>query len=155
MRLLRFDNGAVFQEHVLPFLMEREAEHNLILGIVAGIASGTDWLDPPPYLALVENEGLAVAVAVMTPPHNLLLSRTERLEALPLLLADLLSSGYGVPGVTASPPVAEAFAGLWQKRTGRQPRLAMAQRIYQLDQVRPPAGVPAPCVARSRAIGCC
>ncbi len=142
MNLRRFDNGADFQERVLPFLMEREAEHNLILGILAGIASGTDWLDPPPYLALVEDEGRAAAVAVMTPPHNLLLSHTERLEALPLLLAHLLQSGYAVPGVTASPPVAEAFAGLWQQRTGRQPRLAMSQRIYQLDQVRSPVGVP-------------
>jgi len=142
MQVERVSDAVAYQSSVQPFLLRREAEHNLILGIIAAIASGSEWRDPPPYLALVEADGQTVAVAVMTPPHNLLLAHTERPEALPLLVDDLLSSGHAVPGVTGSPPVAEAFAGLWQELTGRRPRLAMAQRIYQLDQVRSPAGVP-------------
>ncbi len=142
MDLVRYANAAEFRARTEPLLLGREAEHNLILGILAGIASGREWVDPPPYLALALAGSDPVLAAIMTPPHNLLLSHTESLEALPLLVEDLLRSGYGVPGVTGSPVVSEAFAGLWQEKTGHKARLAMGQRIYELEKVRWPVDVP-------------
>ncbi|NPV07909.1 MAG: GNAT family N-acetyltransferase [Anaerolineae bacterium] len=142
MRLKRFDRGSDFYERAKPFLLKREAEHNLILGIAAGIASGAEWVHPPPYLALVEEEDEPVAAAVMTPPHNLILSDTDYQEALTLFASDLLAGGWEPPGVTGPVELARAFADIWRERTGRSYNVRMAQRIFKLERVRPPEGVP-------------
>lgn len=142
MRLQRLARGDDYLERALSFLMAREAEHNLMLGILAGVASGREWVDSSPYLALVLDGETPVAAAVMTPPHNLVISHTDRAEALTLLSQDLLGSGYQVPGVTGEPSLAVRFAEMWRQAAGGTYRQAFAQRIYQLDQVRPPVGVP-------------
>lgn len=136
MRLRRYESGREFKDRALPFLLRGEAEHNLMLGIAASIAAGTEWQDPAPYMALVEDGGEPVLAALMTPPHNLLLSNTERPEALALVTSDLLEGQWAPPGVTGPVKVAEGFAGLWKERTGRGHTMAMAQGIYKLERVR-------------------
>lgn len=142
MRLKRFDRGSDFYERAEPFLLRREAEHNLMLGIAAGIAGGTEWLDPAPYMAIAEERQEPVAAALMTPPHNLLLSHTDHQGALTLFASDLLAGGWEPPGVTGPVELARAFADIWRERTGRGYSVRMAQRIFKLEQVRPPEGVP-------------
>ncbi len=142
MELIRFESGSEFYRRAGPFLLEREAEHNLILGITAAIAEGSEWVEPQPYLALVQDAGAPVAVAVMTPPHNLILSHTDEAAALEPIAADLLDSGTEVPGVTGPADLARAFAELWRRRTGRAFSTVMSQRIFKLETVRPPEGVP-------------
>jgi predicted GNAT family acetyltransferase len=141
-RLSRFERGTEFCDRAMPFLMRREAEHNLMLGIAGSIAAGTEWQDPVPYMAVVEDEGEPVLVALMTPPHNLLLSYTERPEAVALVASDLLEGQWTPPGVTGPVSVAEEFATLWKERTGRGHTVAMAQGIYKLERVCWPKAVP-------------
>ena len=69
-----FTDAGQFLERVQPFLLRREAEHCLILGLLDGLRSGDQWGAAPPLMGLVENNGEVAAVALMTPPHNLILS---------------------------------------------------------------------------------
>jgi hypothetical protein len=90
----------------------------------------------------VEAAGAVVAAAVMTPPYRPVLSLADSAEALALIAQDLLAFRPDLPGVTGPKPVSRQFAELWQALTGRAYRLSMAERIYQLTRVKPPAGVP-------------
>lgn len=146
MRLCHFAEPAGFRKRTHQFLMADEAGHNLMLGI-----SGQMVIDPftqqqQPYLALVEGEaGEPVVAALRTPPHNLVLSRVGDHAALSLLVDDIVARMPDCPGVIGMVPDAERFAILWRKRTGHAYHLNRAERIYQLEQVRPVDGVTGRC----------
>ena len=56
------------------FLVAREAEHNMPLGILGTLVDRPELYEEPPYLATVgDREGLAL-VAVRTPPYGGVLS---------------------------------------------------------------------------------
>jgi hypothetical protein len=59
-----------------------------------------------------------------------------------LLISDLSKSLCALPGVAGPAAVAGAFAVRWRALTGGSSALAMAQRIYELSEVVPVAGVP-------------
>jgi RimJ/RimL family protein N-acetyltransferase len=124
------------------FLLCREAEHNLILGICARLEA-----DPAPYghaayLASVANAGGAVAVALRTPPYNVVLSEVGDLAAVALLVDDAARAFDSLPGVTGPPAAAGRFAELWAALCGVEARPGLRQRIFRAESAMPPAGVP-------------
>jgi predicted GNAT family acetyltransferase len=152
MQVVRFVDPDAFARRVEPFLLRHEAEHNLALGIIGGLRRPLQPAPPsprqPPYLALVEDAGEVVAVAVRT-TLQLALSRLEggrATEALDRLVADLAPHGGAVegalPGVVGPAAPARAFAERGSARTGRPARRSMAMRIYRLDAVTSVTGVP-------------
>lgn len=140
MELTRFHNVRVFYNQAERYLLEREAEHNLILGICAGLMRYPERVDHEPYMAAVERGGQVVGVALMTPPHNLILSRIVAPEAIPLVARHLYREYKTLPGVVSSSPFGHSFAEEWQRVSGQSYDLWMAERIYQLEEVAPGAG---------------
>ncbi len=142
MEFRRYDNANDFYKRAERFLTGHEAEHNLLLGICAGVIAHPERQEYPPYLATVEAGGEIVAATVMTPPRGPVLSRVDAPEALPLLVDDLRRDYPALPSVLGEAGVSGAFADLWRRATGRPYRKGLAQRIYQLDAVTPVVGVP-------------
>ncbi len=142
MELRRFDSIEEFYGRAEPFLLEREAEHNLILGMCTNLRRYPERIEHPPYMATIERDGAVVAVALRTPPHNLVLSHVAAAEAIPLLADKLYEEYKTLPGVISSVPFSKTFAQEWQRLTGQRYELAMAQRIYQLEKVNAVSGVP-------------
>ncbi|MGH2557427.1 MAG: GNAT family N-acetyltransferase [Thermomicrobiales bacterium] len=140
--LRRFDDPAAFSAAALPFLMAHEAEHCLPIGIVAGLIERPEQFEPGIYLATVERGGAVVAVAVRTPPWNVVLSRTSVSESTAIFAEDLLPDHPGLPGVLGPSALSRIFAEEWRRLTGRGYRLVIAQRIYQLETVTPVTGIP-------------
>lgn len=169
-RLRRFDDVARFRDAVEPYLLEREAEHCLLLGLLSGLTAG-EW--SAPYLASVEDDERTVLVALRTPPHRLVTSQAAEGAdvdaAVALLAADAAdatdaadaadatnaaeaadaaeaagASGADddLPGVVGDVRVAQRFAELWSERHGRGWRVAMAERIYRCERVEPVPVVP-------------
>ncbi len=126
---------ATFSELVWPFLLEREVEHNLIIGTLRELAHFPDTYLQPPYMAAVLLHGQVVACGVMTPPHKLVISRASA-EAAELLAADLAARGARVPGFSAPRP--SAFGEAWRGQTGQRSQLQVELRIYQLTHVMTP-----------------
>src|ERR1700687_1827629 len=97
------------------------------------------------YLVTIERAGAVAASAVMTPPWPLVLSLIlpEALisEVLPLLARDLHTTFGQLSGVNGPLPLSRGFAEEWSSVAGQSFRLGMRERIYQLDAVRPIAGV--------------
>jgi predicted GNAT family acetyltransferase len=124
----------------VTYLTRFEAENNLLLGLASALMN-----DPGAYadyyLAAVVNNEQVVAAAVMTVPYNLVLSHIEHPDALDILCGHVSRAYRTLPGVTGRKDVVHEFARLWTARSGQPHELEMAQRIYQLSEVKPPAGV--------------
>ena len=135
MRLERFENVGSYLKRVGPFLAAREAEHNLILGITAGLTTNPEmWGPEPPYLAAVTDRDRVLLATIRTPPYNLVLSEIDDEAFLAPILPDLAadSAGANLPGVLGPDPGVEAFARAWSAQTGRPHRRSMGERIFRL-----------------------
>ncbi len=137
------DDAATFLDRAGDFLLGREAEHNQLGGVAAELLRRLDYYGgAPPYLATVEDGGAVVAAAVRTPPRSLLLSAPARPAALDALAADLHGRRIRLPAVVAPAPLGQRFAAIWSRLTGQPIGAILAERIYRLDRVLPPAPVP-------------
>jgi uncharacterized protein len=137
MKLNRFENPTQFYERVKEYLLREEAHHYLLLRICDRLIFHPQYYDDPPYLATVEVDGDIFAVAMRTPPHNLLLSRVQDLVALKLIAEDLYSQQEKLPGVNGLVVETETFARKWQILTGQSYKLRMQLCIHQLEKVEP------------------
>lgn len=142
MRVERHEDANSFLARAGDFLSAREAEHNLILGLSSRLRVDPRLYGEEPYFALALDGDQVAAVAMRTPPHNLILSEVDDEEALGPL-ADNARDAFGsLPGVGGPRAAAEQFVALWQERTGATPRVVMRLRIYRAEHVERPAGVP-------------
>ena len=135
-----------FLERAEPFLVAREAQHCLTLGICSDLRSQSSTVSQPPtagrapYLAIGTVAGEVVLTAVWTPPWQLVLSACDDLAVVPLVAEDL--AGQPLVGVSGPPEVAAAFVAAWTERTGQPARLFMREHAYELTTVVRPHGMP-------------
>lgn len=86
-------------------------------------------------MVAAEDRGEVAAVALMTPPHNLILSWIADDSSIDALAEELHASGASIPGVNSSAEIARKFALKWSAISRRGFRIQKAQRIYQLSRV--------------------
>jgi predicted GNAT family acetyltransferase len=131
-----------FLDHAGEFLGEREAEHNLILGLSSQLQRAPRMYGEDPYLAVVEDDGRVVGAVLRTPPHNLILSELDDERAIKPIVAAVRAEFASLPGVVGPKERVAQFAEAWQAATGAKARLEIAQRIFRVDRVDAPEGVP-------------
>jgi hypothetical protein len=121
------------------FLGRREAEHNLPLGICSGLkaAPGAYGDDTPQFLVVTGAGGAVVAASLRTPPFNQVLSLADDPAAVDLV-ADALR-GAPLPGVVGPAAEARRFAERWSAQNGAAARLEVAERVFSIERVTPPA----------------
>ncbi|PSB18627.1 GNAT family N-acetyltransferase [filamentous cyanobacterium CCP2] len=137
MQLHRFDHIQAFYDRSQTYLLQHEAEHNLLLGISHTLLNYPDRYPNPPYLVTVEQSGEIVAIAMRTPPHKLLLSKARNLDALALIAQDVHRMQENLPGVGGLVRESQIFMTAWQAFTRQPYELTLAMRIHQLTQVQP------------------
>jgi predicted GNAT family acetyltransferase len=136
------DNVDAFRKGTLPFLLSAEAENNLLIGLLGRLSNDPHaFSSADPLMFEVNVDGAISGVALMTPPHNLILSRMPS-EAVEALVTLLLEEGISVPGVLGAADLAGAFAAQYAAKTGVTPRLRMEERIYQIRRVTSPSVAP-------------
>ena len=141
MKVKFFDEVEQFAATAAPHLEAHEAENNLLLGIISAIRSG-QYAQHPPLLSTIEDADQVIAVAIRTPPHNLVVSFDSPAEATTALAAALRNRGEALPGVNADVTTAAAFTEAWADLGAPRLQLAVSERIYRLETVQPPAHVP-------------
>jgi hypothetical protein len=77
MRVARHARVEDFLASAGDFLVEREAEHNLIIGLCERLRAEPRLYGHDPYFAVAEDRGRILAAALRTPPHNLVLSEVD------------------------------------------------------------------------------
>ena len=135
MRLHKSDSIDKFWNKTQTYLVQNEAENNLLLAIVNTLLHNPERYPDPPYLAMVEIDGEVVATAIRTPPRKLLLSKASDLKSLTLIAQDLHQEP--LPGVMGLVPELETFLQEWQGLTGQSYRLLTEMRIHQLTALQP------------------
>ena len=132
------DDLDAFDAIAPAFLRRREAEHNLILGLLSQIRSG---LYEDPYLATVARGETVVGVALRTPPHGLVLSHLDDPGGIDVIVEDVRARVGSLPGVLGARDDAARFARGWSASTGAEATISMHQRIYAADPVVAPGAV--------------
>jgi predicted GNAT family acetyltransferase len=140
MHITVYPTAPEFLRDVRPSLEAHEAADGLMLGLAIRLVDEPLAYGDPPYLAAVINGRRLILAALMTPPHNLILSSEleDAAEALDLLASDLEERSWAVPGTLGPERLVEAFADRWTHRTGLVARPGMRQRIYELRRVSHP-----------------
>ncbi len=136
MRVSRHSTGESFLQRAESFLLQAEAENNLILGIAGSWRDYSSDLTDRPYLAAVEQRGAVVACALRTPPRNVVITRAKD-DALEALASDLRKVYGELPGVLGPNATAKTFSQIWAHHAAASVQAGMRQRIYQLDRVSP------------------
>jgi predicted GNAT family acetyltransferase len=93
-----------------------------------------------PCLKTVEDENGLVLAAIMTPPHKLVVygHQGDLDSGTRILVKELVSEGWGVPGVLGPSEVAKGVAERWVEVTKREYSLERQLRVYELKEVISP-----------------
>lgn len=140
MRIVRHAGPQAFLDRAESWLLRREAENNLPLGVAAslvgkGPAAASARLF---YFATVESSGDLVGCAFRTPPYKPVLTRMP-MEAVPLVARDMAQVYEELPAVLGPVEVAEAFGAAWSRLKGVRATPGALQRIHVLERVVPPS----------------
>lgn len=135
MQLHRFDSVKEFWQCTQNYLLQYEAEHNALLGVLHTLLHYPERYPELPYLALVQTNDQILAIALRTPPNHLLLSKAQDLDTLKLIAQNLQREQ--LPGVSGLVAETEAFVQIWHMLTGQAYQREFESRIYQLTQVEP------------------
>lgn len=130
-----------FLERAEAWLLQREDVHNLMLSLCYARALADVEEEPGVLYATVEEDDEIVGCVMRTPPHKVLVTELP-MDAAPTVAEALVDRYDNVPAVLGTEPVARAVAEAWVERVGGEWRPGMRQRLYRLDRVRPPEGVP-------------
>lgn len=139
MEVIRASSVRAFVDVAGEFLAAREAEHNLMYGIMASIEADPTQYGQP-YFATILHGDRVVGAAIRTPPWRLALSMFDHPGAMHRLADDLVHDR--LPGVVGPAESAQHFTEAWTGRTRATTSLVRTTRAFQLSAVaRPrPAG---------------
>jgi uncharacterized protein len=140
MRVERYADATSFLDRAGDFLLEREAEHNLILGLAGRLRSEPRLYGEDPYFAVALDGDRVAGAALRTPPHNLILSEIDDVEALEPIADDVQDVYESISGVIAARESAALFARSWERRTSAAARIGIQQRIYRAAEASLPDG---------------
>jgi predicted GNAT family acetyltransferase len=141
-RVERHADAESFLADAGEFLLAREAEHNLILGLTSRLRVDPRTYGQDPYFAVAREGGEVVAAAMRTPPHNLILSEVDDGAALEPLAADANDVFESLTGVVGPKGPVARMAQIWEARSGQATHLMLCQRSYCAEQALEPEGVP-------------
>jgi hypothetical protein len=140
LRLRRYADVEAFLDAATPYLIEREAEHNLILGVASNLRDDPGQFTGPAYLATVHDDDRVIAVALRTPPFRLVLSETDDARAVDVIARDTLA--LDLPGAQGPVDIVRAFVAARHSAGGPAAQRQLGERIYRLRDVSPPRPVP-------------
>ncbi len=129
-----------FMATVGSWLLQREAEHNLILGLAQAIPR-REWQPGDTLLSAVFQRDEVVLVALRAGFH-LVLSECDDLDAIDGMTNHVLAEMGAISGVNAPVECARRFAAAWTELAHVTARHGMAQRIYRAAHVNHPPVVP-------------
>jgi len=131
-----YENVDKFFDLSYPFLLKHEAENNLLLAILISLKNNINSHggEKPLLFSLTNNKELEL-IALRTPSHDLLISYSENLESISILVDELFKRKEKLPGVLSFKEAADTFANLWCKKKSSKFKLFRKERVYKLEQV--------------------
>ncbi|MBR3927695.1 MAG: GNAT family N-acetyltransferase [Clostridia bacterium] len=135
MSFVRYSDIKMFSEQALAPLMQNEAANNLMIGIMERglrLNCAGEWL-----MATIQNGEHTELIALMTPPHNLLISAGDCApsdDALNELIKGILDNDIEIPGLLCEKMLAERFIKMYTQKAGGRFLTEMEERVYVLTE---------------------
>lgn len=128
-----------FCDLCFPFLIQKEAENNLLFGILNNLKTNLQTYSEKhqPVLISITENGVLKLISLQTPPYNQVISYTEDLTTIPFLVEELSHTTPDIPGILGFKEGAQKFGQLWTKKHHKTLQLDMHERVYQLEEVNP------------------
>ncbi len=147
----RDEELAHFADGVSGWLRSEPVLDTVLLTVLHGKLTGAlPTRGDERWIRIDDGAGEVAGAAMRTPPRGLLLSHMG--DAAAEALAECLAGeATGLPDATGLVRPVEAFARRYAQLTGVQPRIGMRSRLYRLDTLVPPRGVPGAARPASRA----
>lgn len=149
-QIRRWSDPRSFLDRAERWLVQREAEHNLLLGISDRLLRGDHRWASPIYLATIEAEGELVGCAWRTPPSKLGITRLP-IASVPSLARDVADVYSEISGLMGPEAESSEFARCWTRARGAQWSLGTQQRIHALERVLSPRARPPGVLRRAEA----
>ncbi|MFD1737219.1 GNAT family N-acetyltransferase [Bacillus salitolerans] len=121
---------------VEPKLLESEAKHNLLLGLLARAVKEDTSLDKY-LLGYVKADVHIVLAFIKTPGQKLIFSSLHESSETMIseLVHELIQKGITIPGVIGEKHLVKKFVTQWEQEQKVTSKVDMHQFIYQLDRV--------------------
>ena len=133
--IVQHSGPRAFLDRAESWLLQREAENNLILGVTASIArGGSGHLSGPNYFVTVERNGGVVGCALRTPPWKIVLTRMPPTAVRPLV-RDVAEVYDGLPAALGPIDEVVAFGEAWAALRSVTAAPGTRQRIHELKRV--------------------
>jgi predicted GNAT family acetyltransferase len=137
MRCVRDADVESFAAAVLDWLQTEPVRNTVLHSVISGVRAGLSSAgEDPLWLRVLDDDGSLAGVAMCTPPHPLALS-TMSPAAAAAVASYCRAEGIEPDLLSCLTTAAEPFIAVWGPAT-----LARGMRLYQLDAVKPPTGVP-------------
>jgi len=133
-------NAAEFLKKAEGFLMEHEAENNLVLGQAMRLVRGEAMGHAQVSFYTVEDEGHVLVAGMHNQPYRLVLSRGPG-PAIAMIADWAARKKVNLAGVIGIPESVLMFTRAWSKLSRDKMEGGHRLRIYQLEQLRPAAAV--------------
>lgn len=134
----RFADINSFRKETENFLLAGEAEFNLQLGLFDVLGKNPDhYSDVAPLLAVLKEDEQLVAVLMMTPPFNLVVTALTS-QQIDFLIDWLFEQNIDIPGAFGDLKSAQMLADRFAKRAGKSIKRSQPHLIYQLEKVVEP-----------------
>lgn len=137
MRFVAHSSARAFLERAGPWLLQTEAENNLILGLALARQEGDLPGEEPAWWTTVEEGSDILGAAFRTPPHMVGLTGMPG-GAVPLVARMADDAFHEIPGVVGPAEPVEAFVKIWTASHPVRARLEMRMGIYALETLVPP-----------------
>jgi len=138
MEVVPHADAGEFARLARPLLEPDPLRHTLTLTVLDGVLRGAF----PPRAMLTVHEGVSVVGAVLRTAERPVLTSgvpPRCAAAVAEVLAGLDPAADGAQGPVDA---AEPFAAAWSARTGASLEVALRMRLFALEELRPPVGVP-------------
>lgn len=135
-------DAAVFARRVAGWLATEPFTANVLAVMLAGVLAGTRSTIPDPaWVTVTDGRGAVVGVAMHTAPLGVFLPRLPAGAAAAVGTA-FPDAGRRVAGASGEQGSLAEFVAAWTAATGERAELSRATRMFRLDRLVPPTGVP-------------
>ncbi len=113
MRAIFYEDVNEFCNLVFPFLLKYEVKNSLPLTILNSLKINIQkYGKEPPLMFLLAENGTIELISLMTPPYDLIISYTNDLNNIEILVEELSKRNVYLPGVLSFKEAADKFTKL-------------------------------------------
>jgi uncharacterized protein len=142
MRTVVHADLAAYADRVLPWLHREPIVHNALSSGIEARATGVMATEPGcVWLHIEDADGQTCGVAVITPPRGVFLSLMPD-DAATAVAAHLATIRPDLPSADGPVAPVQSFVEEFARATGVRASQTRAMRMFQLDLLNAPAGVP-------------